>query len=229
MKIAVIPARGGSKRIPRKNIVDFFGKPMLGRTIEALRACGHFDEVHVSTDDDEIAGIARAFGADACLRRPAELADDHAPVLPVLRWVLARLREQGREFNAAMLAMPCAPLLEAADYARACEEFDRHGGRLPVLSVCRYPAPPEWAFRPSPTGSLIADPAQLLMRSQDLAPAYFDCGLFSVFAPTEILGGTQLVAHEFIGCELQRWQAIDIDQPADLEDARQSYLVRRGQ
>lgn len=226
MRIAVIPARGGSKRIPRKNIIDFHGKSMITRTIENLQAADAFDLIHVSTDDDEIAQIARTEGADVRFMRPSSLSDDNAPILPVIKWVLEKFREEGSTFSTAMLAMPCAPLLEAIDYRSACEAFDKTTKKLPMLSVCRFPSPPEWAFTETQTGTVKADPLMLLKRAQDLPRTYFDCGLFSIFSSDFLLESNLQVATEFKKFEISRMKALDIDNQDDLEFARLMFRAR---
>ena len=225
MRIAVIPARGGSKRIPRKNIIDFHGRPMIARTIAAIQATTLFDIVHVSTDDDEIAAIATKEGANVEFRRPQELSGDHAPVLPVLRWVLERFAKSGQNFNTALMAMPCAPLLTAQDYGLACKAFEASSVKLPLLSVCRFPSPIEWAFKESAKGTIKADPIQLLIRSQDLKTSFYDCGLFSFFHPDQVIGQAEAVAQEFLKFEVDTLKAIDIDEPVDVARAKLLHSV----
>lgn len=229
MRIAVIPARGGSKRIPKKNILDFQGEPMIVRTIKAIRRTALFDIIHVSTDDYEIAEIARHAGADVRFLRTPELSGDLAPVLPVLRWTLEKFLAEGLSFQTALMAMPCAPLLTAGDYEGACLKFESNGRRAPLLSVCRFPSPPEWAFRATRNGTVVADPAQLLIRSQDIDPSFYDCGLFSFFDAQGLLTESQSVASEFLPYEIDRLRAIDIDEPVDVEVAATLFrLLRNG-
>jgi len=225
MRIAVIPARGGSKRIPKKNIIDFHGRPMIARTIAAIQATDLFDVIHVSTDDDEIAEVATGWGASVEFKRPADISGDHAPVLPVLRWVLECFFKKGQSFTTALMAMPCAPLLLPSDYALACRAFEDAKVKLPLLSVCRFPSPIEWAFKETTENTVKADPSQLLIRSQDLKPSYYDCGLFSFFHPSQLLGQFTEVSHEFLKFEVNPIKAIDIDEPADLDRARMLHSL----
>ena len=111
--IAIIPARGGSKRIPRKNIKEFCGKPMIAWSIEAARAAGIFDTILISTDDDEIASVAEAYGAEAPFRRPAELANDHTPTLPVIAHALEWFEKNRGPVEFACCIYATAPFLQA--------------------------------------------------------------------------------------------------------------------
>ena len=119
MNVAIIPARGGSKRIPRKNIRPFAGKPMIGYAIEAALSCGQFDRVIVTTDDDEIAAVAQAHGAELPFRRPSELADDHTPTVPVIQHAIRACNDLGWDVGYACCIYPGVPFIRAADIACA--------------------------------------------------------------------------------------------------------------
>jgi N-acylneuraminate cytidylyltransferase len=120
MRIAVIPARGGSKRIPRKNMKSFYGRPMLAWPLEAARASGLFDHILVSTDDEEIASVAEGLGAEVPFRRPADLADDHSGTIPVIAHALRWAQEEaGWPVEALCCLYPTAPLVAAADLEAA--------------------------------------------------------------------------------------------------------------
>ncbi len=123
-RIAIIPARGGSKRIPDKNIREFCGRPMISYTLQAARDSGLFEVIHVSTDTLRITEIAKNLGFPVNFLRPAELADDHTPIMPVLRHVVETFRERGQIFNEIALLMACAPLIEASDLIGAQRLYD---------------------------------------------------------------------------------------------------------
>lgn len=187
MKIAIIPARGGSKRIPNKNIIDFFGRPMLHYSIQAAVDSRLFDLIHVSTDSEAIADAAAAAGWAPEFRRPAELADDRTPIMPVLAFVLAECARRGRTFDTVSLILPCAPLIEGTDLARAHETFVRNTPRKPLMAVDAYAVPVEWAYSRRADGGL--DPVQpgaYAIRSQDLSTKYFDAGTFYFYDPVHI-------------------------------------------
>jgi pseudaminic acid cytidylyltransferase len=121
MKIAIIPARGGSKRIPRKNIREFSGKPMIAHAISAAKQLGLFEHVVVSTDDEEIACIARAWGAETPFTRPAELADDYTPTVPVIAHAITACQAIGWSIDYACCIYPGVPFIQADDLKRALE------------------------------------------------------------------------------------------------------------
>jgi N-acylneuraminate cytidylyltransferase len=223
MRIAIIPARGGSKRIPDKNIVDFFGLPLMGHSLRAARESGLFDVIHVSTDSTRIAEVAASLGHAVDFMRDAALADDHTPLLPVMQWTFEQYAARGRQFDTACLLMPTAPLISAEDLRQANSLFEQHARQRSVIAVARFPVPIEWAFRMSDGQSLAAcQPGMGNVRSQDLAPAYYDAGTFLFLPQAEVMAGriddARLLAHP-----LPRHKAIDIDDPEDLELAKIIY------
>jgi len=226
-RLAIIPARGGSKRIPDKNIRDFCGKPMIAYSLEAAAASGLFEKIHVSTESLKIAKVAEGLGFPVDFLRPQELSDDHTPIMPVLKCVVETYKSQGLEFDQVCLIMACAPLIKAQDLVKASELSDRFGGKKSVLAVALYPVPVEWAFERSATGELSpVQPGAFAIRSQDLAPKYYDAGLFS-FMPVAwvIQSDGSDCDQDFISYVLPRNKAIDIDEPEDLVLAEALYRM----
>jgi pseudaminic acid cytidylyltransferase len=228
-RLAVVPARGGSKRIPDKNIREFCGKPMIAHVLEAARTSRLFDVVHVSTESARIAATTRQLGFDVHFMRPSELADDHTPLMPVLRYVAHRFSSQGEAFDQVWLLMACAALVEPHDLLNAAQVFDRFGGNRSVISVAPYPAPIEWAFDLSGGGELApVQPGMFAARSQDLKTRYFDTGSFCAFPAQTVLESegagddTSLVAHV-----LPRLKAIDIDNDEDWRLAEAAFRSLR--
>lgn len=220
-RLALMPARGGSKRIPRKNIIDFCGKPMLAWPLEAARESGIFDTIHVSTEDPEIRTLAQGLGADVSILRPAELADDLTPLLPLARWVLHAFESQGQRFDDVFILFPCSPLLRAADLVGAYNLYRAHQRKHNLLTVCRAPAYAEWYFRRQHDGRLVPlTPGGAFIRSQELQSAYYETGTFTIFSREWLLSAESLTDDSnYIGYELPPWRSIDIDEPADLEFA----------
>lgn len=222
MRLALIPARGGSKRIPRKNVKPFAGRPMLAYAIAAAQAAGVFDRIVVSTDDDEIADVARACGAEVPFRRPAALADDHAGTVPVVAHALDVLNWP--DGQAVCCIYPGVPLLKASDLRLALDLLEA-GGCDYAFPVLPFESPIQRALRRGPQGQVQPfDPAHTLTRTQDLEPAFHDAGQFYWGWPqawrqggSPHQGGATLV--------LQPWQAIDIDTPADWARAEALYQV----
>ena len=181
MNIAIIPARGGSKRIPGKNIKSFCGKPMLAYSIESALASGVIDEVVVSTDDEAIARVAREYGAQVPFMRPVELADDHTGTSPVVRHAIATLIERGWELDHCACIYATAPLLSASLIAEAYGLLEAALMQAPkrdyVFTAARYSFPIQRAILQTASGGVEPfDSVGITKRSQDLPPAYHDAG-----------------------------------------------------
>lgn len=223
MKIAVIPARGGSKRIPRKNIKPFAGKPMIGYAIETARASGVFDRVIVSTDDAEIADIAKACGAELPFVRPTELADDHSPTVPVIAHTIEACRALGWEVSHACCIYPAVPLLRAIDLVEALALLEAHGGAGYVFPVAGFPSAIQRALRLGDDARVAPfQPENVNTRTQDLEPGYFDAGQFYWAAAETWLAGLAIHTngHAIV---LPERRVIDIDTPADWVRAEAMY------
>lgn len=178
MKIAVIPARGGSKRIPRKNIKPFCGKPMIAWSIEAATTSGCFDRVIVSTDDDEIADIARAHGADVPFMRPQALADDYAGTIPVVKHAIETLALAGCEPEFVCCLYATAPFVSADDINRALVLLKESDADY-AFSVTSYAFPIQRAIKITTEERVeMFSPEHFGTRSQDLEEAYHDAGQF---------------------------------------------------
>lgn len=224
-KVAIITARGGSKRIPRKNIKDFCGKPIIAYSIEAALESGLFDEVMVSTDDEEIANVARACGANVPFMRSEATSGDYATSGDVLTEVLSEYRIRGCEFDALACIYPTAPFVtaeELRDAARLLENPETNA----VVAVTDFDFPPQRAFLLEDDDSLAWErPENALVRSQDLPKTAHDCGRF-YFARTAVWQST----HSFVvpGCKGYRIDsalAQDIDTLDDWKMAEAKYRV----
>ena len=224
-RLAVIPARGGSKRIPNKNIRDFCGRPMIAHILDSARASGLFETIHVSTESPEIAEVATAAGQPPDFMRPTALADDHTPIMPVLRHVTEEYGRRGRSFEEIWLLMACAPLVSAADLVGASKLFTEAGGGNPVLAVSAFPVPVEWAYDRKPDGMLVpTQPGMFAVRSQDLRTRYYDTGSFAVFPAADVLAAEGAGSDEgFLGYVLPKGAAIDIDDEEDWQLAEAIY------
>ena len=223
-RLAIIPARGGSRRIPNKNIRDFCGHPMITHVLKTARESGFFDLIHVSTESEAIRDVVEQFGFPIDFMRPIDLADDHTPIMPVLRYVLEEYLGRGNEFECVALLMACAPMITASDLCGAAALFDAHHGKKAVLGVAEYPCPVEWSFRRESSGELVPmQPGMFSVRSQDLATAYYDAGQFCFMPSERVLAAVGAGSDEgFLGYPIKRHQAIDID---TLEDWRFAELV----
>lgn len=173
--IAIITARGGSKRIPRKNVKPFMGKPMISYAIGACLNSGVFERVMVSTDDAEIAETARAFGAEVPFMRSEETSNDFATTADVISEVIEAYAARGEAFSSICCVYPCVPLLRPETLRAAAAEFAGCGALSPV---CRFHTPIEHALRIR--GGFIEPVNRAMMntRTQDLEPCYYDVGMF---------------------------------------------------
>ena len=174
--LAMITARGGSKRIPRKNIKEFCGKPILAYSIEAARSSGAFDEVMVSTDDPEIAGIAVKYGASVPFFRSEATANDYASTDDVIMEVLKTYEERGEHFDNFCCIYPTAPFVTGERLKQAMELLADSDSVMPVVP---FSYPPQRGLLISEEGFLKRQfPEYALARSQDLQKIYHDCGQF---------------------------------------------------
>lgn len=176
MRVAIIPARGGSKRIPRKNIKDFCGQPMLAYPIKAALSSGVVDKVVVSTDDAEIAAVARDYGAETPFVRKAELADDFTGTTDVIRDAIAELQQLGWPLSTCACIYATTPLLNSERIAAAYQLLLSSKADY-VFSAARFSFPIQRALLRTPEGGVTPfDPANIMQRSQDLAETFHDAG-----------------------------------------------------
>jgi N-acylneuraminate cytidylyltransferase len=217
--IAIIPARGGSKRIPRKNIKPFLGVPLLARTIGILREAEVFQRIVVSTDDDEIAAVAQAAGAEAPFRRPPELANDHAATLPVIEHAVRTLAQAGVEASFVCCVYPAAVLARAADLRRALAMLRAEPINY-VFTATAFSYPIQRALRKTANGGAeMFWPEHRQTRSQDLEPAYHDAGQYYFGRSEAWLEQRPLFARGSRLLVIPHYRAQDIDTPEDWERA----------
>jgi pseudaminic acid cytidylyltransferase len=212
--IAVIPARGGSKRIPRKNIRPFFGKPMIAWSIKAAQAAGLFERIVVSTDDSEIAQVARQWGAEAPFKRPAELASDEADAGAVISHATRWAMDQG-EVAAVCCILATAPFIQARDLEQGCRSLE--SGRWEfAFAATDYVAPIFRAFRESGNGGVeMFFPEHYASRSQDLPRALHDAAQFYWGRPSAWLEGKRVFERHSTAILVPRWRVQDIDTEED--------------
>lgn len=215
MRVAIIPARGGSKRIPRKNIKMFCGKPMIAWSIEVALQSGCFDRVVVSTDDDEIAHVARSYGAEVPFMRPAALSDDYTGTIPVIRHAIERLNVLGVEVEEVCCIYATAPFIRVEDLQRGLQLLDEHGCAY-AFSVTSYAFPIQRAIRITNSGRAeMFSPELFSTRSQDLEEAFHDAGQFYWGLASTWLSGQVIFTPDSIPVLLPRYRVQDIDTQED--------------
>jgi len=229
MNIAVIPARGGSKRIPHKNIKPFCGKPMIAWSIEAALQSGCFDQVLVSTDDKEIADVARQCGADVPFVRPPELSDDHTGTIPVIAHAIEQLTSQGAAPHQVCCIYATAPFITPDDIRRGLELLQASQCDY-AFSVTSYPFPIQRAIRITQSGRIeMFHPELFSVRSQDLEEAYHDAGQFYWGRAVAWQQGKTIFSPQAVPVILPRHQVQDIDTPEDWLRAELMFKAWRDQ
>lgn len=215
MRLAVIPARGGSKRIPRKNIKMFCGKPMIAWSIEAALQSGCFDQVIVSTDDEEIAEIARLYGASIPFMRPSELSDDYTGTIPVIAHATQWCIDQGHPLTQVCCLYATAPFVQAEDLQQGLKVLESTTCDY-AFSVTSYGFPIQRAIRITEAHRIeMFEPTNFDKRSQDLEEAYHDAGQFYWGTASAWLEGRIIFSPKAFPIVLPRHRVQDIDTPED--------------
>lgn len=216
MNVAIIPARGGSKRIPRKNIKLFHGKPMVAYSIEAALNSGCFDKVIVSTDDQEIADVARQYGALVPFIRPAEISDDHATTMDVIHHALTWYDNNGERIDKVCCLYATAPFVVSDDIKKGYKLLLDNEKVEFVFSAATYSFPIQRAIKLSEHGSVsMFSPENEQVRSQDLEPAYHDAGQFYWGTKAAFLQRLPIFSNHSRVVLLPRHRVQDIDTPED--------------
>lgn len=180
INIAIIPARGGSKRIPRKNIRDFCGKPIIAYSIEAAIKSKLFDHVIVSTDDCEIAAVAKEYGAEVPFMRPDELSDDYTGTTDVIIHAINALQQSGMEIGYVCCLYPTAPFLQKKFIVQGLEQLKTQPNKRYAFSVCKfnYPVQRSFTIESAQCNVTPIEPEAIPKRSQDLPEVFHDAGQF---------------------------------------------------
>jgi len=226
MKLAVIPARGGSKRIPRKNIRPFAGKPIIAYSIQAALSSGCFDDVVVSTDDSEIAAIAESYGASVPFIRPVEIADDFTGTNAVVKHAIDWYCDQGHTVEHACCIYATAPFV-TADVIRKGLALLTGGVDVQfAITVTGYSFPIQRALRILPEDRLgMFYPEYVMTRSQDLEETFHDAGQIYWGKAEAFVTNVPLFDHRSVPIYLPRKFVQDIDTPEDWELAEQLFMA----
>lgn len=229
MRLAIIPARGGSKRIPRKNIKLFCGKPMIAWSIAVAQQSGCFNHIIVSTDDEEIAQVARQYGADVPFMRPLELSDDYTGTIPVIAHAIEWFNSRGNEVQDACCIYATAPFVRAEDIRSGLELLKANECDY-AFAVTSYAFPIQRAIRITPQGRIsMFNPEHLNTRSQDLEEAYHDAGQFYWGLADAWLHGRAIFGERSMPVQLPRYRVQDIDNVDDWVRAEWMFKVMQAQ
>jgi len=227
-KIAIIPARGGSKRIPKKNIKPFLGKPIIAYSIEVALKSGLFDEVMVSTDDKKIVEIAKSYGASVPFLRSGKNSDDYATAIDVLTEVITEYQNRNQVFGYACCIFPTAPFVTATKLSESFDLLIKKNYDT-VFPVLKFSFPIQRAIKLDTSNKMqMFQPEHMGTRSQDLTPAYHDSGQFYWFQPAKVLPQKKLWTNN-TGCILiDEMEGQDIDNLEDWNLAELKYQIIHG-
>lgn len=221
--LAVITARGGSKRIPRKNIRPFMGRPMISYAIDAALKCQQFTEVIVSTEDREIADIARQYGASVPFMRSEHTATDVATTADVLREVHEEYVKLGKTFDVIACIYPCVPFLTHGILAKAFVAFETSQANA-LMPVSRFSCPIQRALKKNADGFIeYREPENALRRTQDLEPMYHDTGMFYFVKTESFLRYGNIIVPGTMAFEMKENAIQDIDTMEDWKLAELKY------
>ncbi|MBP5281402.1 MAG: pseudaminic acid cytidylyltransferase [Lachnospiraceae bacterium] len=223
-RIAIITARGGSKRIPKKNIKEFLGKPIIAYSIEAALQSKVFDTVMVSTDDEEIAKIAISYGAEVPFFRSSETANDFSTTNDVLLEVLKEYEDRGEQFDVACCIYPTAPFVTAEKLCAAMEKLLASDADT-LIPVVAFSYPPKRGLLIREGKLIFEYPEYLDKRSQDIEKSYHDAGQFYLFRVPNFKKNKRLMVGNILPLEVSEMEVQDIDQITDWEIAEIKYRL----
>ena len=227
-KIAIITARGGSKRIPKKNIKEFCGRPIIAYAIKAAKESGIFDEVMVSTDSVEIAQIARQYGADIPFMRSEKNADDYATTEDVILEVIEMYKKMGKEYDTVCCLYPTTPFI-TADILREAVQIMEEKKPAVVIPIVQFSYPPQRCFIIDKNGyAKFKYPEYVRTRSQDLEKEYHDAGQFYIYNVQKLVERKGIIEDDFAPMILSEMCVQDIDTLDDWKMAELKYQLIKG-
>ncbi|PKF51594.1 pseudaminic acid cytidylyltransferase [Enterovibrio nigricans] len=232
MRVCIIPARGGSKRIPGKNLKSFIGRPIIAYAIDVAKKCALFDRIIVSTDDNEIAAIANELGAEVPFIRPASISDDHATTLDVIKHAIEWLQaDKCQTIEAVCCLYATVPFTRAMDLVEGLALLESHDTQY-TFAATRFSFPIQRSIRLNSDENVeMFWPEHFSTRSQDLEPAYHDAGMFYWGRPDTFLAGLPIFAPHSKVVQIPHYRVQDIDEPDDWIRAEMLYqiLSQRGE
>jgi|TARA_B100001964_G_scaffold151651_1_gene166887 N-acylneuraminate cytidylyltransferase len=219
-RLAIIPARGGSKRIKNKNLVDFNGKQIISYTINNAKKSKLFDKIHVSTDCNKIINFLKKYNIEPEFKRPKRFSGDKVGLSETLKFVVNEYKKKKVFFNEVWLLYSCSPLINHKDLILASKEFDKTKKKYPMMSIREYDIPVEWAFKKKNDILEPINKRSLKSRSQDIKKSYHESASFVIFKTPQLFKKNSF---KYYGYELKKKYAIDIDTKEDLDIAKALY------
>jgi len=224
-RLAIIPARSGSKRIKNKNIKNFYGKPIIFYAIDALKKSNLFSKIYVSTDSNKIRNIVNKKNLNIKKLRPKKFATDNSPTMQVLKYELNRMLKDNENYDEVWLISACNPFLQPEDLKKAAKIFSKKKS-LSLITVTEYPAPIEWAFEIKNKKLKPIQKNMFKVRSNKLTQKYYDCDSFAIFKTSEIYNSSKFGTNtKFTPYILNREIAVDIDNLSDWKYAKTLYKL----
>ena len=225
MRVAIIPARGGSKRIPKKNIKPFHGKPIIQWSIDVAKSTQIFDRIIVSTDDPDIAEVASKLGAEVPFIRPSSLADDYSTSTAVIQHGVQWLMEQGQEVSDVCCIYATAPFIVSHDIQKGHEILSSNTWEY-VFPAVEFPSSIFRGFQRNPDSSLeMVFPNHYSTRSQDLHKVFHDAGQFYWANAKTWISKASVFSNKSYFMEIPRWRVQDIDTPEDWDIAEKMFSM----
>ena len=222
-RIAIIPAREGSKRIKNKNLINFFGKPIIFYTIKNAKKSKLFSKIHVSTNSDKIFEYLRKINLIPEFKRPNNLSGDKIGLMKVLKYVINKYEEKNVFFKEIWLLYACSPLISQDDLIKASKKFNKSKKKFPMISIKEYETPIEWALRKRGEKFGVLKPKSLKKRSQDLKLNFHETASFVIFKREHLKKES---FKNYYGYKLKKY-VIDIDTNEDLEIAKALYAYQK--
>ena len=223
-RLAIIPARGGSKRIKNKNLVNFGGKPIISFTINNAKKSKLFDKIHISTDSKKILNFSKKFNLHPEFKRPKKLSGDKVGLSETLRFVVNEFKKKKVFFNEVWLLYSCSPLIGHKDLILASKAFNKTKKKYPMMSIREYDIPVEWAYKKNNNIIEPISKKSLESRSQDIKKSYHESASFVIFKTPQLFKKNNF---KHYGYELKKKFAIDIDTKEDLDIAKALYKNNR--
>tara|TARA_Y100000816_G_scaffold292111_1_gene285879 strand:+ start:2265 stop:2960 length:696 start_codon:yes stop_codon:yes gene_type:complete len=216
-RLAIIPARGGSKRIKNKNLIDFNGRPIIKYTIDNANRSKLFDKIHVSTDSNKILNYLKKNKINTEFKRLKKYAGDNVGLQETLRFVVNEYKKRKVIYKEIWLLYPCSPLISHKDLILASKAFDKTKKKYPMMSITQFDTPIEWAFKKNNKIFKPVNKKSLRLRSQDIKKSYHESASFVIFKTSQLFSKYN---YKYYGYELKKKYAIDIDTKEDLDIAR---------
>lgn len=230
-RLAIIPAREGSQRVKNKNVYNFFGKPIIWYALTTAKKSKLFDTIHVSSNSKKIIDLVKKFDIYTDFKRPNNLSGNHTGLLDVITYVLDEYKKRNKVFDVITLIYPWSPLIDYKDILAANKIFEKNKKKYPLISISSFPAPSDWAFKKKGEFVFPINKKKIELRSQEVEKNFFDTGDFVFYSKEQInkfkkLKKIDYFKSKFIGFEIDRHRAADIDELIDVKFVKKLFSIK---